>query len=311
MPQIAYVASNTPMADLVGPVPRSPAARAFVEGLRERGWIDGSTIRIHWRSAEQRYARHSALFEEVVRLRVDLIATGGNIPAMHALDKTRTIPIVAVGLTDPLKDKIVTSIARPGGNLTGLMLDGGIEIESKRLNLLKQLAPRITRIAFLIPRYVGAAEALEYGPATLAAAKLLGLATLPQAFDGIGGVEAAVADAVRQRADALYVGNWSEFFLPENQLRVARCARHHALPAVYTYPDAAENGGLLGYGADFIALYRRLGYVVDRILRGANPGQIPIEQPTSYVMKLNMRTASTLGLDVPKSLLAAADRVIN
>lgn len=308
--QVGVVFNALPMSELQGPVPASTSARALIEGLRERGWVDGRNIRIHWRSAEQRYERRPDLFEELLRLRVDLLIVSGNIATREVLQKSRSVPVVTVGMLSPVEQGIVASYARPGGSVTGIALDTGPEVHGKRLALLKQSAPRVTRIASLQPWYATGENSEEMGASTVAAARALDLAIFPQRFESVDDIERAIDAAVRRGANALYVANYQPFSRKENQERIQRAAERHRLPVMYVYQGSADNGGLIAYSPDLFAAYRRAGYIVDRILKGARPADIPVEQPSKYELVINLKAARAIGLDVPSAVFAEADRVI-
>ena len=313
-PQIGVVFNNSPMSEFTGPVPSNPAAKALLEGLRESGWTEAKLL-IHWRSAERRYERRRALFEELLRIPVDVLVVGGNIPVHELLKKTRTVPIVSVGMTSPVgvNEGVTGSIARPGGNVTGILLDAGVEIAGKRLALLKQIAPRVTQVALLVPWYASTTPTLhvENAPEMYGAAQALGLGVFTSRLESAARIEAAVDAAVGQGANGLYVGTWGVFGLKENQERIARAAARHRLPTVFAYEGATQSGVLVGYGVDGAAMFRQAARLVDRILKAARPADIPIEQASRFFLEINLRTARELGLAVPPAMLASADLIVD
>lgn len=308
--QVGYVANIAPLSSLAGPVPSSLGAQAILEGLRDSGLTEGA-VRVHWRSAEQRYERRPALFEELLRLPIDVLVVEGNASTEDALGKTRTVPIVSIGMDFPVESGLVASIARPGGNVTGLLNDAGPEIVGKRLALLKQVSPRIGQVAYLLAWYADLDRVVEKYPETVAAARALGLTLLPARVESVELIEAAIDAAVRQGADALHVGNWAPFAVPANIERIARAAVRHRLPAVYARASAVEYGGLIGYGTDPLNLSRRAGQLVARILKGTRPADIPIETPSRLVLQINAGAARAIGVQVPAALAISANRVID
>lgn len=305
--QVGMVFNSISMAELAGSVPTPAGARAFVDGLRDRGWVDGKNIKIHWRSAEERYERRPALIEELARLPVDVLVVGGNYAVEEALQKTKTIPIVTVAVQAAVESKLVESLVRPGGNLTGLSQDPGGELQGKRLALLKQIAPKVTRVALLNAWYSRPEANL---PMTLDAARELGISLFHQKIESIDGIEAAIDEAVRQGANGIFVTAAQPFSRKENQGRVHRAVERHRLPAIYLYQGSSDSGGLVTYADDPIGRYRRAAYYVDRILKGAKPGEIPIELPSRFELVVNLKAAKAIGLTIPASVLAQADRVI-
>ena len=309
-PEVAVFFNAPPVADLTGAPPRDEGARAFVEGLRERGWEDGKNVKIHWRSAEDRYERRAAIIEEMVRLRPDVLVLSGNYAIAEALRRTQSIPIVASTMIYAVDNGFVKSIARPGRNVTGITLDtvAGTDTFSaphgKRLVLLKQLAPQVTRVAELLegvetredPDYPGAREA--------------GVSVFQQNVQSPAHIEAAIDEAVRRGANGLIVADVGPFYRQENRKRVYRAAERHRLPAIYKFQGSSDTGGLMTFSSDNAGRQRRSAYFVDRILRGAKPAEIPVELESKYEQVINLRAAKALGLTVPDSLRAAADRII-
>ena len=281
---------------------------AFREALRDRGWIEGRNLVVDERYAEGRADRLPALAEELVRLRVDVIAASPTPAALAARAATRTIPIVGMGLTEPVAVGLVASLSRPEGNVTGVAYSIDADIAGKQLELLKDVVPRARRIAVLSNPGSSPSLALIMGHLDTAARSLdLELQRLearaPQDF------EAAFAEMARQRADALLVTGDAMFF--QHRERLAGLAVANRLPAMSTQAQWVEGGGLVAYGPSLPALWRAGAFQVDRILRGARPADLPIEQPTTFELVVNLKTARALGLVIPKSLLNRADAVID
>jgi putative tryptophan/tyrosine transport system substrate-binding protein len=278
-----------------------------LDELRQLGWIEGSTILIDRKPAASRLERLPQLAKELVQSKPDLIIATSVQPVRAAKNATSEIPIVMLYVADPVGIGLAQSLARPGGNLTGVttLVPGGIT--AKSLQLLKELLPTARRIAVLINptnEVVNRLLPIEAPPA----AAQLGFQLDVIEVREIEELAAAVARAKKQGADALLVPGEPMFHSPPN--RLPDLAAEAKLPAIYLPRNLVEAGGLMSYSPDFDAMERRGAHYVDRILRGANPAELPIEQPTRYQLVINLKTAKALGLDVPYSLLAAADEII-
>ena len=291
----------------------SPHLRdAFLQGLRDLGYVEGRNVVIEYRDAEGKFERLAALAAELaaelVALKVDVIlAEGGTLGPRVAKEATTTIPIVFVA-GDPVGSGLVTSLARPGGNVTGLS-SLGPEVVGKRLELLKQVVPGVNRVAVLRqPAALGEHVAKDMLKAADAAARALGVQ--PQFIEARDPDELARAfsDMTSARAGALTVLP-ANMFLREHR-RLVDLAAKNRLPAVYTSREFVDAGGLMSYGANQPDLFRRAATYVDKILKGAKPGDLPIEQPTKFELVINLKTAKALGLTIPQSVLAHADEVI-
>jgi len=296
LPTIGYLGASTPSFD-------SHRVGAFVQRLRERGWIEGRTVTIEYRWSEGRTERYPEIAAEFMRLKVDVIVTtGGGVPAVK--QATSAIPIVFPVAGDPVGGGFVATLARPGGNVTGLSLQQ-TDVASKRAELLRDAVPGLRRMAILLN--VGNANAvLELGEIQ-AATRTLGLAV---ATSEIRRGEDIVSrfEALKGRADAIYVV--ADPLVFSNRARIHTIAMAARLPAIYNSREYVEAGGLMSYGANFPDLFRRVADYVDKILRGTKPADLPVEQPTNFDFVINMTTAKALGLEVPPSLLAIADEVI-
>ena len=273
-----------------------------MEGLREHGYIAGQNLLIECRWTEGRSERGAALTWELVSLKPDLIVAHGNSNALTAKQATRTIPIGMAGVVDP-EGWLVGTLAHPGGNVTGLTGTVGGEIYGKQLQLLKEAVPNFSRVAVL--SYLSSAAFMgERG----AAARALGLTLQPYVVQAPEELASAFVAMTKAGAEAL-LGESQPFFSVHRQ-RIADLAAQSRLPGMYPYRDLVEAGGLMSYAADAPAIYRRLAFYVDRIFRGAKPGDLPMEQPTKYDLIINLKTAKALGLTIPQSLLMRADEVI-
>jgi putative tryptophan/tyrosine transport system substrate-binding protein len=297
LPTIGYLGAATPSA-------WSQRTAAFVQRLHELGWIEGRIVAIEYRWAEGRNERFAEIAGEFVRLKVDVIVTGGTAAVVAAKEATSVIPIVVAGAGDPVGTGLAASLARPGGNITGLSSQSS-DIAGKRLQLLREVVPDLRRLAILAN--VGSPiVVLEMGEVQAAALRLgLEVTTLEiRRAEDIG----PAFDGLKDRADALYVV--SEPLVNTNQVRISILAVGARLPTMYGAPEYVEVGGLISYGANQPALFRRAADYVEKILRGAKAGDIPIEQPTNFDLVINLTTAKALGLKIPESFLLRADNVI-
>ncbi len=281
----------------------SPVADAFLEGLRDLGYVEGRNVFIEHRWAEERLDRLPDLAADLVRVKVDVIVAGGIAATRAAKQATATIPIVMSAATDPLGAGLIASLARPGGNITGsaTLLS---ELGAKRLELLKEAFPKISRVAVLydpttspsvLKEVEGAAERLKIQ------LRVLEVRT-PEELEG------AFREAKRSRADALSV--LASPFFQSQRVRIASLAAEYRLPASVPHREYVETGGLMSYGPNFRDLNRRAAIYVDKILKGARPADLPVEQIERFELVINVRTAKALGLSIPPSLLLRADRVI-
>jgi putative tryptophan/tyrosine transport system substrate-binding protein len=274
---------------------------AFRQGLSEAGYVEGQNLAIEYRKAEGRYDRLPALAADLVDRKVDLIVTIGQVTARAAKSATSTIPIVFMGVGDPVAAGLVASLARPGGNATGFS-NMFLELMPKRLELLCELVPEARVIALLVNSAESQIRILQEA----ARAKEVQLAILNAGTEGE--IDAAFASLVELHAGALFVGG-DPFFAGRREQFVALASRH-AVPASYMWRDFAEAGGLISYGVNNIAVFRQVGSHAGRILKGAKPADLPVQQPTNFDLVVNLKTAEALGLTVPPSILARATEVI-
>jgi putative tryptophan/tyrosine transport system substrate-binding protein len=281
--------------------------KALSEGLRELGYVEGRNVVLELRFAEGRQERLPALAAELVQLRVDVLVTGSN-PVIAAVKQvSATIPVVMAVSRDPVGAKFIASLARPGGNITGLANDTAPEIIGKNLALLKEAVPRVSRVAFLWNPVPPGAEASKNAAGS--AARNLGVAFQPVAVRSRSELEGAFAVMVRERANAVVVAQDPVTFGSRSQ--VVLLAARSRLPAVYGVREFAEAGGLMSYGPNIADQFRRAATYVDKILKGAKPGDLPIEQPTKFELVINLKAAKALGLTIPQSVLQRADQVID
>jgi putative ABC transport system substrate-binding protein len=280
--------------------------RAFRQGLKDTGYVERENVAIEYRWAENQVDRLPALATELVQRRVAVIATGSAPSIFAAKAATMTIPIVFVAGEDPVRLGLVASLARPGGNLTGINFLAN-ELAAKRLELLRELVPGAARMAVLVnPANATTTESTL--SSVEAAARGMGLQIQVVNASTIREIDAAFATLASERSDALFVG--SDAFLVDRRVQLAQLAACHALPATYWDRQYAEVGGLMSYGASLGDAYRQIGIYTGRILKGAKPADLPVVQSTKFELVINASTARMLGLTVPDKLLATADEVI-
>jgi putative ABC transport system substrate-binding protein len=282
--RVALVFTTAPVAEMAGPEPVNPYARVFVRALRALGYVEGQNLILYRRSAEGQFSRYHDIIAELIQLKTEVIQTG--FPAVHRAEAASiTVPIVSLFNFDPVEEGLVSSLARPGGNITGFTLSAGPEIDGKRIALLKEILPGAARIA-----YLGTNEDWEgpSGKIVRAAAQVLGLTVVLAAH-----TPTEYADAFnllgRVSVDALFVS--AGLYQIANRRLIVDFARQSRLPDTHAYREAVELGALMSYGADGLDLIRRSAGYVDKILKGTKPADLPIEQPTKYELVINLKTA--------------------
>jgi putative ABC transport system substrate-binding protein len=286
----------------------SPHLRvAFRQGLRDLGYVEGRNVVIEYRDAEGKQ-RLPALAAELVALKVDVIVAPGTPAALAAKQATKTLPIVFAGVTDPVTDGLVTSLARPGGNVTGLS-NLGPELIGKRLELLTQAVPGVSPVAVLWqPGAASERTDKDMLKEADVAARALGMRLQFVEARGPADIDRAFSDMTRARAGALTVLATTMFLIERR--RLVDLAVKNRLPTVYSFREYVDSGGLMSYGPNQADTFRRAATYVDKILKGAKPADLPVEQPTKFELVINLKTAKALGLTVPPSLLRRADEVI-
>jgi ABC-type uncharacterized transport system substrate-binding protein len=277
-----------------------------VEGLRERGYIPGQNLVIECRGTEGRDERAPARAAELLSLKPDLIVAVGTPNVRAAKQATSTIPIVMVGVSNPVERGLVASLAHPGGHVTGLTDEASLAIDRKRLQLLKEAIPTVSRVAVLV--YSGSPPEPIYQREGEAAAQALNVTLQFYEVRGPEELQGAFTAMTKARAEVLFVQPVNLFYL--HARRIVDLAAQNRLPAMYHSREFVEAGGLMAYGVNNPDISRRLGFYVDKILNGAKPGDLPVEQPTKVELVINLKTAKTLGLTIPPSVLARADELI-
>jgi len=299
VPRIGFLSATSPSD-------RPPLLDAFRQKLRELGWVEGQNIVIDYRYAEGRADRLPDLAAELVRVKVDLIVSWGTQGVMAAKNATETIPIVMIAVRDPIGTGLIASLARPGGNVTGVSGSAGLEWVAKQLELLKETVPKIARVAIL-SNPTNAYHQLAIRELDVAA-RPLGVQLQLLGARGANEFDGAFAAMAKESVGALLV--LSDVMLNSHGTRLADLAAKSRLPAAYGVRESVEAGGLMSYGPSFHDSFRRGATYVDKILKGAKPAELPVEQPTKFELVINMKTAKALGLTIPQSVLLRADEVI-
>jgi len=299
VPRIGYLTAS-PLSAMANRID------TFRQGLRELGYVEGKNIVIEWRSADGKVDRIPALSAELVQFKVEIIVTGGGAVTRPVKEVTSTIPIVMAQDTDPVGNGFVASLARPGGNITGLSTLAP-ELSGKRLELLKEIVPKLSRVAVFAtstdPGNAQARKEIELAAAAFA----LTLQYLD--VQGPKDLETVFGAAGKARTDAVLMNVSGPIGVP-NRKEIAELAAKNRLPVIYTLPDFVEAGGLMSYGVSFPDLYRRATVYVDKILKGRKPAELPVEQPTKFEFIINLKAAKQIGLTIPPNVLARADKVM-
>ena len=299
VPQVGYLGNATPALE-------AALVEGFRLGLRERGYVEGKSIEIHYRWADGKIDAMPALIAELIALKVDVLVTAGTPAALAAKKATTTVPIVMASVGNAVDSGIVTSLARPGGNITGLSTLY-TQLEGKRIQVLHELVPTMKRIALLTnPANPFTALILE---STRAATEARHLATQVHEVSTVGEFDKVFAAIAKSRPDAMSVLA-DRPFLVSNRKRILQFAAQNRMPAIYPFSEFMDDGGLVFYGPNFPDMFRRAATYVDKILKGAKPADLPLELPTRFEFIINAKTAKALRLTIPQSLMISADKVI-
>jgi putative ABC transport system substrate-binding protein len=299
VPRIGYLTGGGLSADRTEP---------FRQGLRELGYVEGKNIVIEWRYAEGKFDRLPDLAAELVRLKVDVIFVGSTPGALAAKKATQITPIVFAGAADPVGSGLVASLARPGGNVTGLSLVPGLEMSGKQMELLKEALPKLTHVTVLAdPGNLPTAGFVTEAERT---ARSLGVKLQVQNVRDANELDGVLSVIKKRRTDALLVIASPMLNSDPQRNRIVSFAASNRLPAMYPYSEFVNAGGLVSYGPNLPDLFRRAATYVDKILKGAKPADLPVEQPTKLELVVNLKAAKQIGLTIPPNVLARADRVI-
>jgi putative ABC transport system substrate-binding protein len=298
VPRIGYLTGSSSAGE-------SPRVEAFRQGLRDLGYVEGKNIAIEYRYADAKFDKLPALADELIRLKVDVLVVSTTLGVQAAKKATRTIPIVFSGVTDPVATGLVDSLARPGGNITGFTNIASV-LSGKRLELLKETVPRLSRVAVLWdPRNAGSTP--QWKESQLSA-KELGLQLYSMEVSSDDKYESAFKEAIKARSAALAVT--ADPLSNSHPKRIADLAAKNRLPAIYPWKHFVDSGGLMSYGPIFAAVGRDVARYVDKILKGTKPADLPVEQPTRFELVINLRAAKALGLTIPPVVLMRAEKVI-
>jgi putative tryptophan/tyrosine transport system substrate-binding protein len=296
-PRVAFITTTSPET--------STSADAFRQGMGDLGYVEGQNIVIEWRWGRGRTERFVEFADDVVRIPVDVIVAANTPAGLAAKRATRTIPIVIATMVDPVGDGLVASLGRPGGNITGLTLTTP-EMTAKRLQLLKEAIPILSRVAYLADRNAGGYKQTRLAAET--AARSLGVQLQVQEVGGPGDLSSAFAKMIQDGADAALVPSGTMLYA--NRAQVAALAQKRRLPTICAEREHAEAGCLISYGARIQDVFRKAATLVDRILKGTKPADLPVEEPTTFELIINLKTAKALGRTIPQSVLGRADQVI-
>jgi len=296
--RIGYVGAGSPAT-------AGHHAQAFVQGLRELGYVEGQNIMIEYRWAEGKLERLPALVADLIRLKVDVIVSSATPAIRSAKEQTTTVPVVMAGVTDPVGSGFVTSLARPGGNITGLTHISQ-DLSGKRLELLKEVVPRLLRVAvFWNPNQPGQIPAYKEAQV---AAQALTLTLISMEARNREDLENLLSGMAKERPQSIF--ELADPLLFANRELITASAAKNRLPAMYTFREYVDAGGLMSYGTSFPALFHRAAAYVDKILKGTKPAELPVEQPKKFEFVINLKTAKQIGVTIPQSVLYRADKVI-
>ena len=302
--RVGVVFYTTPAGDLTGSEPAHPPLRNLLQELRKLGYVEGKNLVLDRVSAEGHNERYSEIIADMLRRKPDVLIASGSELGLALKRATSTVPIVMASVSQPVKNGLVASLARPGGNITGLAIDVTPEIEAKRLGLLKELVPKLSRVSCLATKWIWEGP---IGQAARQGAQKLGIELLYAELKPTE-LRSTFANVARQRPNGLLVALDPSAYSQSRQ--IVEFALQSRIPGTFPFSEMALAGGLMSYGADIPDLFRRSAVYVDKILKSAKPADLPVEQPTKFEFVFNLKTAKALGLAVPQTFLLRADRVI-
>ena len=302
--RVALIFTTAPVSEMAAPNPTHPNPRALLRALNALGHVHGQNLTYLPRSAEGQFERLADILRELISLKVDVIVASDDVTARRAREVAPTVPTVVIFLGDPVESGLIASLAQPGGNITGLTRTTGPEIEGKRMQLLKEAFPNLRRVSFLGRDQEWKSPS---GQSTQATAQTLGV-TLLHAKHSPSDYSEAFSGIARDQPDALFVAESTPNFA--HRKLIADFAMKNRLPGMYSSKEFVNAGGLMSYGADLPDLYHRIAVYVDKILKGAKPGTLPVERPAKFEFVINLRTARAIGFSIPTPVLMRADQVI-
>ncbi|HUQ28182.1 MAG TPA: ABC transporter substrate-binding protein [Usitatibacter sp.] len=306
---VGLMANSIPVEEVASRNFTNPAPKVIEDGLRELGWVEGRNVRLVWKTVAGRYDRWPEVVRELVTMRVDVIVVFADGAAKAAIGETRSIPVVHAGMGTLLDPKIIDSLQRPGGNLTGVSVDG-LNLGAKRLELLKSAVPSVSRVALLQHAVPADYKGPRFSAQTQAVASNLKIEIFAFSFDKLEDLPRVFSEVVAKRANGMLVGESSYLYYREYQLPIHELLLKHRIPAMYRILNSVESGGLMAYAPNILDLYRAAPRYIDKIFKGAKPAELPIEAPRKFDFVINLRTARAMGIKIPSLVLALADRVI-
>jgi len=305
--RVAFILASSPLTAMAGREPAHPIFRVFIDELRRLGYDEGRNLTLERRTLEGKLDRYLEIFTELVKRDTQVIVTIGGGPELkRACDAVSPTPVVLFASSEPVKHGLAKSLAHPGGNVTGLLYYPGGDFEAKRFELLKEMVPTLKRASYLVPKFaLERKDAISQG--AIQAAQAAGVELLMAQFTGHD-FAPAFAAIERDKPDALFASPYPDIY--GYRKTVVAFARKAHLPDCYAHPEMAKEGGLMSYATDSLEFGRRPAQYVDKILKGARAGELPFERPDKFLFIVNLKTAKTLGIEVPRSVLLRADRVI-
>jgi putative ABC transport system substrate-binding protein len=306
---IGLMANSIPVAEVASGAFTNPAPKIIEDGLRELGWVNGSNVRLVWKTVAGRYERWPEVIRELVALRADVIVVFSDGAAKAAISETRAIPVVHAGMGTLLDPKIIDSLKSPGGNLTGISVDG-LNLGAKRFELLKAAVPSLSRVAVLQHAIPAGYSGPLLSAQSQEVASRLKVDVFHVSFDRLDEIPRVFAEIVTKKANGVLVGESPYLYYREYQVPIHEQLIKHRIPAMYRILNAVDSGGLMAYAPNILDIYRGAPRYIDKILRGARPADLPVETPSKFDFVINLKTARAIGLTIPSLVLSLADRVI-